>query len=208
MILPRRAADAEAGHGGAARQPRPGGGGEAAAAPRSCCTTGPALVFDSIEDLRARIDDPDLDVTPDYGAGAARLRPGGYPGMPEVGNMPLPRKLLEQGVRDMVRISDARMSGTAFDTVLLHAAPESTVGGPLAIVRTGDLDHARRARPPASAGCQRRRDRPRREPIGGCHRTPRRTRLVPPLHRSRRRRPTPAAILDFLIGASGSKVSP
>jgi len=97
---------------------------------------GKAVVFETIEDLRARIDDLDIDETSILvlkGCG-----PKGYPGMPEVGNMPLPRKLLERGVRDMVRISDARMSGTAFGTVILHVAPESEAGGPLAIVQTGD----------------------------------------------------------------------
>lgn len=101
--------------------------------------TGPALVFDSIEDMRARIDDPDLDVTADSVLVLRGCGPRGYPGMPEVGNMPLPRKLLEQGVRDMVRISDARMSGTAYGTVILHVAPEAAAGGPLAFVRTGDF---------------------------------------------------------------------
>lgn len=101
--------------------------------------TGPALVFDSIEDMRARIDDPDLDVTADTVLVLRGCGPKGYPGMPEVGNMPLPRKLLEQGVRDMVRISDARMSGTAYGTVILHVAPEAAAGGPLAFVRTGDI---------------------------------------------------------------------
>ena len=101
--------------------------------------TGPALVFDSIEDMRDHIDDDDLDVTPDTVLVLRGCGPRGYPGMPEVGNMPLPRKLLEQGVRDMVRISDARMSGTAYGTVILHAAPEAAAGGPLAFVRTGDM---------------------------------------------------------------------
>jgi dihydroxy-acid dehydratase len=97
---------------------------------------GKAVVFENIEDLRARIDDLDIDESSILvlkGCG-----PKGYPGMPEVGNMPLPRKLLEKGVRDMVRISDARMSGTAFGTVILHVAPEAEAGGPLAIVETGD----------------------------------------------------------------------
>jgi dihydroxy-acid dehydratase len=100
---------------------------------------GPAVVFDSIEDMRTRIDDPDLDVTADSVLVLRGCGPRGYPGMPEVGNMPLPRKLLEQGVRDMVRISDARMSGTAYGTVVLHTAPEAAAGGPLALIRTGDM---------------------------------------------------------------------
>lgn len=101
--------------------------------------TGPALVFDSIEDFKARIDDPALDVSGETVLVLRGCGPRGYPGMPEVGNMPLPTKLLKAGVRDMVRISDARMSGTAFGTTVLHVAPESAAGGPLALVRTGDL---------------------------------------------------------------------
>jgi len=99
---------------------------------------GKAVVFENIEDLRARIDDPDLDVGPDSVLVLKGCGPRGYPGMPEVGNMPLPRKLLELGVQDMLRISDARMSGTAFGTVILHVSPESEAGGPLALVQDGD----------------------------------------------------------------------
>jgi dihydroxy-acid dehydratase len=97
------------------------------------------VVFDSVEDMRDRIDDPALDVTADSVLVLRGCGPRGYPGMPEVGNMPLPRKLLEQGVRDMVRISDARMSGTAYGTVILHVSPEAAAGGPLGLVRTGDM---------------------------------------------------------------------
>lgn len=110
-----------------------------AASPELLTHTGPALVFDTIEDFKARIDDPDLDVTADTVMVLRGCGPRGYPGMPEVGNMPLPVKLLRQGVTDMVRISDARMSGTAYGTTVLHTAPESTVGGALALVQTGDL---------------------------------------------------------------------
>src|SRR5450432_1479845 len=99
---------------------------------------GRAVVFESIEDLHARIDDPQLEVDARSVLVLKGCGPKGYPGMPEVGNMPLPRKLLEQGVQDMLRISDARMSGTAFGTVVLHIAPESEAGGPLAMVRNGD----------------------------------------------------------------------
>ena len=99
---------------------------------------GRAVVFESIEDFKARIDDPDLPVDKDSILVLKGCGPKGYPGMPEVGNMPLPAKLLEQGVRDMVRLSDARMSGTAFGTVILHIAPEASAGGPLAIVQNGD----------------------------------------------------------------------
>ena len=100
---------------------------------------GRAVVFDSIEDFHARVDDPGLDIDADCVMVLKGCGPRGYPGMPEVGNMPLPRKLLEAGVRDMVRISDARMSGTAFGTVVLHCAPEAHAGGPLALVRDGDM---------------------------------------------------------------------
>jgi dihydroxy-acid dehydratase len=101
--------------------------------------TGPAVVFDSIEDMRDRIDDPNLDVTSNSILILRGCGPKGYPGMPEVGNMPIPQKLLEQGVRDMVRISDARMSGTAYGTVVLHVSPEAAAGGPLGLVRDGDM---------------------------------------------------------------------
>ena len=111
----------------------------AAATPELLTHRGPAVVFDSIEDFTARIDDPDLEVTADSVLVLRGCGPRGYPGMPEVGNMPLPRKLLERGVRDMVRISDARMSGTAYGTVILHVAPEAAAGGPLGLVRTGDM---------------------------------------------------------------------
>jgi dihydroxy-acid dehydratase len=110
-----------------------------AAEPRLLRHTGPALVFDSLEDYQAAVDDPDLDVTPDTVLVVRNCGPRGYPGMPEVGNLPLPAKILGQGVRDMVRISDARMSGTAYGACVLHVAPEAAVGGPLALVRTGDL---------------------------------------------------------------------
>ncbi|MEI2297836.1 IlvD/Edd family dehydratase [Ensifer sp. MJa1] len=99
---------------------------------------GPAYVFETIEDLKAKIDDPDLPVTEDTILVLKGCGPKGYPGMAEVGNMPIPRRLVEKGVRDMVRVSDARMSGTAFGTVVLHVSPESNAGGPLAIVKTGD----------------------------------------------------------------------
>jgi dihydroxy-acid dehydratase len=100
---------------------------------------GRAMVFDSIEDLHARIDDPELDVDADSVLVLRGCGPKGYPGMPEVANLPLPAKLLQSGVRDMVRVCDGRMSGTAYGTVVLHVSPESAAGGPLALVRTGDF---------------------------------------------------------------------
>ena len=99
---------------------------------------GLAYVFEDIEDLKANIDRPDLPVTKDNILVLKGCGPKGYPGMPEVGNMPIPKVLVEQGIRDMVRISDARMSGTAFGTIVLHVSPEANVGGPISIVETGD----------------------------------------------------------------------
>ncbi|MBW1880950.1 MAG: dihydroxy-acid dehydratase, partial [Deltaproteobacteria bacterium] len=98
---------------------------------------GPALVFESPEDAARRLDDPNLDVTPDH---VLVLRNGGpvAAGMPEAGSLPIPKRLAAAGVKDMVRVSDARMSGTAYGTVVLHCAPEAAVGGPLALVRDGD----------------------------------------------------------------------
>jgi dihydroxy-acid dehydratase len=101
--------------------------------------TGPAVVFKDYNDMAARIDDPDLPVTKDSVLVLQNAGPQGGPGMPEWGMLPIPKKLLEQGVRDMVRISDARMSGTSYGTCVLHVAPESFVGGPLALVRDGDM---------------------------------------------------------------------
>jgi len=110
-----------------------------AASPELLTHTGPALVFDNHADLSARIDDPSLDVTKDTVLVLRNAGPVGAPGFPEWGNLPIPKKLLQQGVRDMVRISDARMSGTHYGTCVLHVAPESAIGGTLALVQTGDM---------------------------------------------------------------------
>jgi dihydroxy-acid dehydratase len=109
-----------------------------AASPALLSHEAPAFVFENIEDYKTRRDDPDLPVDENAILVLKGCGPIGYPGMPEVGNMALPEKLLSRGVRDMVRISDARMSGTAYGTVILHVAPESEAGGPLALVKTGD----------------------------------------------------------------------
>src|SRR5260221_4490807 len=106
--------------------------------PRLLSHTGRAVVFESVEDMTLRVDDPDLEVGPDDVLVLRNAGPKGAPGMPEAGYLPIPKKLARQGIKDMVRISDARMSGTAFGTIVLHIAPESAVGGPLALVRTGD----------------------------------------------------------------------
>jgi dihydroxy-acid dehydratase len=110
-----------------------------AATPELMTHRGRAVVFESIEDYHARIDDPDLDVDEHCVLVLKGCGPKGYPGMPEVGNFGLPQRVLQKGIRDMVRISDARMSGTAFGTVVLHTAPEAAAGGPLAVVRDGDM---------------------------------------------------------------------
>src|SRR5207253_8595008 len=99
---------------------------------------GPALVFEDVYDVADRIDDPELEVGPDSVLVLRNAGPKGGPGMPEWGQVPIPKKLLERGVTDLVRVSDARMSGTAFGTVVLHVAPESAAGGPLRAVEDGD----------------------------------------------------------------------
>jgi len=109
-----------------------------AATPRLMKHEGRAVVFENIEDMTTRIDNEALDVTADDVLVLRNAGPKGAPGMPEAGYIPIPKKLARQGVKDMVRISDARMSGTAFGTIVLHIAPEAAVGGPLALVRTGD----------------------------------------------------------------------
>mgnify|MGYP001615802187 FL=1 len=110
-----------------------------AADPKLLKHSGPAVVFKDYNDMAARLDDPGLDVTADSVLVLQNGGPLGGPGMPEWGMLPLPKKLLQQGVRDMVRISDARMSGTSYGTCVLHVAPESAVGGPLALIETGDI---------------------------------------------------------------------
>ena len=111
---------------------------QSAASPELMRHTGRAVVFDSVEDMTNRIDLPDLDVNPDDILVLRNAGPKGAPGMPEAGYLPIPLKLARQGVKDMVRISDARMSGTAFGTIVLHITPEAAIGGPLAVIRAGD----------------------------------------------------------------------
>jgi dihydroxy-acid dehydratase len=111
----------------------------AAMEPRFLKHTGPAVVFKDYEELAAKLDDPSLEVTADSVLVLQNAGPVGGPGMPEWGMLPIPKKLLQAGIRDMLRISDARMSGTSYGACVLHVAPESAVGGPLAFVRDGDL---------------------------------------------------------------------
>ncbi|WP_114558730.1 dihydroxy-acid dehydratase [Desertihabitans aurantiacus] len=179
----------------------------AAASPHLLRHRGRAMVFDSIEDFHARIDDPDLDVDADSVLVLRGCGPKGYPGMPEVSNMPLPKKLLEQGVRDMVRVCDGRMSGTAYGTVVLHVAPEAAAGGPLALVRTGDvidLDIAERridVDVPADEWAARTPD----EASVAAYAAPRRG--WERLYVDHVLQADTGADLDFLLGSSGSQVS-
>ena len=110
-----------------------------AATPALMQHRGRAVVFENIEDYHARIDDPDLDIDETCVMVLKNVGPVGYPGMPEVGNMTLPKKILDKGITDLVRISDGRMSGTAYGTVVLHVSPESAIGGNLALVQNGDM---------------------------------------------------------------------
>jgi dihydroxy-acid dehydratase len=121
---------------------------QSAASPTLMQHTGKAVVFESVDDLMLRVDDPSLDVAPEDVLVLRNAGPVGAPGMPEAGYLPIPRKLAAQGVKDMVRISDARMSGTAFGTIVLHVCPEAAIGGPLMLVENGDrirLDVAARS---------------------------------------------------------------
>ncbi|HWH97035.1 MAG TPA: IlvD/Edd family dehydratase [Pseudolysinimonas sp.] len=179
----------------------------AAASPHLLKHRGRAVVFDSIEDFHARVDDPDLDIDESSVMVLRGCGPRGYPGMPEVSNMPLPKKLLEQGVRDMVRICDGRMSGTAYGTVILHVTPEAAAGGPLALVQTGDwiaLDvRARRLDldVPADELAAR---RPNQATLDG-YAQPRRG--WERLYVDHVLQADTGADLDFLLGSSGSQVS-
>jgi dihydroxy-acid dehydratase len=168
---------------------------------------GRAMVFDSIEDFHARVDDPDLDVDADSVLVLRGCGPKGYPGMPEVSNLPLPRKLLAQGVRDMVRVCDGRMSGTAYGTVVLHVAPEAAAGGPLAVVRTGDvisLDVKARRIDVEVAAEELSRRTPNEATLAG-YANPRRG--WERLYVDHVQQADTGVDLDFLVGSSGSMVS-
>ncbi|MEV1068025.1 IlvD/Edd family dehydratase [Streptomyces sp. NPDC050263] len=179
----------------------------AAASPHLLRHRGRAVVFDSVEDFHARIDDPDLDVDADSVLVLRGCGPKGYPGMPEVSNMPLPKKLLEQGVRDMVRVCDGRMSGTAYGTVVLHVAPEAAAGGPLALARTGDhitLDVDARRIDLDVPDDELARRSPDAATVAG-YADPRRG--WERLYVDHVQQADTGADLDFLIGSSGSEVS-
>lgn len=175
-----------------------------AASPHLLQHSGRAVVFDSVEDLHARIDDPGLDVDADSVLVLRGCGPRGYPGMPEVANLPLPTKLLRQGVRDMVRVCDGRMSGTAYGTVVLHVAPEAAVGGPLARVRTGDLITLDVAGRSLSVDA----DLDSREPAAALvEALARPTRGWEKLYVETVQGAETGADLDFLVGGSGDRVS-
>lgn len=179
----------------------------AAASPRLLKHRGRAVVFDSIEDFHARIDDPDLDIDEDSVMVLRGCGPRGYPGMPEVSNLPLPKKLLEKGVRDMVRICDGRMSGTAYGTVILHVTPEAAAGGPLAIVQTGDwidLDVRNRRLDLDVPADEIARRHPNQATLDG-YAKPRRG--WERLYVDHVMQADTGADLDFLVGSSGSEVS-
>ena len=179
----------------------------AAATPELLQHRGRALVFDSIEDLHERVDDPDLDVDADSVLVLRGCGPRGYPGMPEVANLPLPKKLLEAGVRDMVRICDGRMSGTAYGTVVLHVSPEAAAGGPLGLIRTGDvivLDVARR-RLDVELSAEELAARIPAEAATGAFAAP--TRGWERLYVDSVLQADTGADLDFLVGSSGDAVS-
>ncbi|HET9104139.1 MAG TPA: IlvD/Edd family dehydratase [Solirubrobacteraceae bacterium] len=168
---------------------------------------GHAVVFDSIEDFHARIDDPHLDIDAGSVMVLRGCGPRGYPGMPEVANMPLPRKLLAEGVRDMVRVCDGRMSGTAYGTVVLHVAPEAAAGGPLALVRDGDpivLDVAARCLDLDIAPSELARRTPSAQAASAYARP---TRGWERLYVDHVGQADTGADLDFLVGASGPEVT-
>ena len=175
-----------------------------AATPRLLKHRGRAVVFESIEDFKARIDSPNLAIDENSVMVLKGCGPRGYPGMPEVGNMPLPPKLLERGITDLVRISDARMSGTAYGTVVLHVSPESAAGGPLALVQEGDeieLDvEARRLDLRVAAEELARRKAAWKTPVaqaGGGYRQ---------LYINHVQQSHLGADLDFLVGCRGAEV--
>jgi len=177
---------------------------QSAASPQLLKHRGQALVFDSIEEYHRAAVDPDLDVDESNLLVVRGAGPRGYPGMPEVGNFVLPTKLLQRGVTDMVRISDARMSGTAFGTVVLHVAPESAAGGPLALIRTGDwveLDVPARTLTLDVGEDELARRRLAWEPPAPAY-----SRGYARLYVEHVQQANQGADLDFLVGASGAQV--
>lgn len=174
-----------------------------AATPALMQHRGRAVVFENIEDLHARVDDPDLDIDETCVMVLKYVGPVGYPGMPEVGNMTLPKKILDKGITDMVRISDGRMSGTAYGTVILHVSPESAIGGALALVENGDfievdVKNKRLHLDVTDVELERRRQKwTKPEPVA--------TRGYVNMYINHVQQAHLGADLDFLVGSSGSK---
>ena len=165
---------------------------------------GPAVVFEDYDDYHARVDDPDLNISKDSVIVLKNVGPKGYPGMPEVGNVGLPKKVLEEGVRDMIRISDGRMSGTAYGTVVLHVSPESAVGGVLALVQNGDmveLDVANRKLHLDVSDEELEKRRAQWKPL-----PPHTSRGYVSMYMNHVMQADKGADFDFLIGKSGSEV--
>ncbi|HET8927110.1 MAG TPA: IlvD/Edd family dehydratase [Microbacterium sp.] len=179
----------------------------AAASPHLLTHSGRAVVFDSIEDFHARVDDPDLDIDENSVMVLRGCGPKGYPGMPEVANMPLPKKLLERGVRDIVRVCDGRMSGTAYGTIVLHVTPEAAAGGPLALVRDGDIIalDVRGRRLELLVPAEELAARVPNEATVSAYAAPRRG--WERLYVDHVMQADQGADLDFLVGSSGSQVS-
>jgi L-arabonate dehydrase len=176
-----------------------------AASPALMKHRGRAVVFETIEDYHSRVDDPELDIDETCIMVLKYVGPVGYPGMPEVGNMLLPKKILEKGITDMVRISDGRMSGTAFGTVVLHVSPEAAIGGTLALVENGDfieLDVPTRRLHldvPADELARRRENWTPPEPVAD--------RGYASMYIRHVQQADKGADLDYLVGSSGSKVT-
>lgn len=176
-----------------------------AASPHLLKHTGKAVVFEDIDDYKNRIDLPDLDVDENSVLVLKNVGPIGYPGMPEVGNMGLPKKLLSKGITDMVRISDGRMSGTGFGTVILHASPEAALGGNFAIIKTGDtihLDVANRSLTLEVSDEEIQKRKKNWKPIHKKY-----DRGYVKLYQEHVQQASLGADMDFLIGGSGSEVS-
>jgi dihydroxy-acid dehydratase len=167
--------------------------------------TGKAVVFENIEDYKARIDTEELDVDEKSILVLKNVGPKGYPGMPEVGNMGLPKKLLAKGIKDMVRISDGRMSGTGFGTVVLHVSPEAATGGNFAVIQTGDvitLDVPKRSLTVAVSDEELKRRKKQFKAL-----PPVTERGYVNLYINHVQQAHLGADMDFLVGNSGSKVS-
>jgi L-arabonate dehydrase len=176
-----------------------------AASPHLLKHSGKAVVFEDIDDYKNRIDLPDLDVDENSVLVLKNVGPIGYPGMPEVGNMGLPKKLLMKGVTDMVRISDGRMSGTGFGTVILHASPEAALGGNFAVIKTGDIIHLDVAKRSLTLEVSDEEIQKRKKNWKPIHKVYDRGYVK--LYQEHVQQASHGADMDYLVGGSGSEVS-